>query len=94
MSLEELTSKYIVSAEKVLATLERTKTPITVTDEMIDSVLSYVADYLEDAKYYKSSGKLETSLTSIAYCEGLLDALKLLGTVKFEWPTKNQQKKK
>jgi hypothetical protein len=93
MSLEELTSKYIVSAEKVLATLERTKTPITVTDEMIDSVLSYVADYLEDAKYYKSSGKLETSLTSIAYCEGLLDALKLLGTVKFEWPTKNQQKK-
>jgi len=93
MSLEELTSKYIVSAEKVLATLERTKTPITVTDEMIDSVLSYVADYLEDAKYYKASGKLETSLTSIAYCEGLLDALKLLGAVKFEWPTKNQPKK-
>jgi FAD synthetase len=93
MSLEELTSKYIVSAEKVLSTIERTKPPITVTDEMIDSVLSYVGDYLEDAKYYKSSGKLETSLTSIAYCEGLLDALKLLGAVKFEWPTKNQQKK-
>ena len=93
MSLEELTSKYIASAEKVLATLERTKTPIAVTDEMIDSVLSYVADYLEDAKYYKSSGKLETSLTSIAYCEGLLDALKLLGAVKFEWPTKNQETK-
>ncbi len=93
MSLEALTSKYIASAEKVLATLERTKTPITITDEMVDSVLSYVADYLEDAKYYKSSGKLETSLTSIAYCEGLLDALKLLGAVKFEWPSKNQETK-
>ncbi len=93
MSLEALTSKYIASAEKVLATLERTKTPITITDEMVDSVLSYVADYLEDAKYYKSSGKLETSLTSIAYCEGLLDALKLLGAVKFEWPSKNLETK-
>jgi len=93
MSLEALTSKYIASAEKVLATLERTKPQINITEEMIDSVLSYVADYLEDAKYYKSSGKLETSLTSIAYCEGLLDALKLLGAVKFEWPTKNQETK-
>jgi hypothetical protein len=27
-------------------------------------------DYLEDAKYYKAQGKLETSLTSVAYCEG------------------------
>jgi hypothetical protein len=93
MSLEALTSKYIASAEKVLATLERIKTPICITDEMVDSVLSYVGDYLQDAKYYKASGKLETSLTSIAYCEGLLDALKLLGAVKFEWPSKNQETK-
>ncbi len=93
MSLETLTSKYIASAEKVLAEIQKTKTPISVTDEMVDSVLSYVADYLEDAKYYKANGKLETSLTSIAYCEGLLDALKLLGAVKFEWPSKNQDTK-
>jgi len=48
---------------------------------------------VEDAKYYKLQKKLEVSLTSIAYCEGLLDALKLLGAVKFEWPTnqKNQE---
>ena len=50
MSLEALTSKYIASAEKVLATLERTKTPISITDEMVDSVLSYVADYLRGRK--------------------------------------------
>jgi len=47
---------------------------------------------LQDAKYYKAHGKLETSLTSVAYCEGLLDALRLLGAVKFEWPT-NQERK-
>ena len=56
------------------------------------SVVGHV-DYLEDAKYYKAQGKFETSLTSVAYCEGLLDALRLLGAVKFEWPT-NQERKK
>ena len=92
MSLEKLTTKYIASAEKVLKELERSQEPITVTDESVTSILSYISDYLEDAKYYKAQGKLETSLTSVAYCEGLLDALRLLGAVKFEWPT-NQEKK-
>ena len=92
MSLETLTTKYIASAEKVLKELERSQEPITVTDESVTSILNYIKDYLEDAKYYKAQGKLETSLTSIAYCEGLLDTLKLLGAVKFDWPL-NQQKK-
>jgi len=93
MSLEALTSKYIISAEKVLKELQQTKTPISVTEESVANILRWAADYLEDAKYYKSQGKFETSLTSVAYCEGLLDALRLLGAVKFEWPT-NQERKK
>jgi FAD synthetase len=92
MSLETLTTKYIASAEKVLKELERSQKPITVTDESLISILSYIRDYLEDAKYYKVQGKLETSLTSVAYCEGLLDALRLLGAVKFEWPTNQREK--
>jgi hypothetical protein len=89
MSLETLTSKYISYAEKVFKEMQREKAPIYITEESIESTLSYATDYLEDAKYYKAQGKLETSLTSVAYCEGLLDALRLLGIVKFEWP-KNQ----
>jgi hypothetical protein len=92
MSLETLTSKYIASAEKVLKEIQRTKGTVTVTEEDVDNILGYVKNYVEDAKYYKSQKKLETSLTSIAYCEGLLDALKLLGAVKFEWPTKTERK--
>ena len=92
MSIEELTAKYIGSAEKVLKELKRSKTPISLSDELVSNVLRWAADYLEDAKYYKDNGKLETSLTSVAYCEGLLDALRLLGAVKFEWPT-NQERK-
>ena len=87
MSLETLVTKYIVSAEKVLKEMQRVEGTITVNEENVNNILAYVADYLEDAKYYKAQKRFETSLTSIAYCEGLLDALKLLGAVKFEWPT-------
>jgi hypothetical protein len=93
MSLEALTSKYISSAEKVLKELQHTKILISVTEESVANILRWAADYLKDAKYYKAQGKFETSLTSVAYCEGLLDALRLLGAVKFEWPT-NQERKK
>jgi FAD synthetase len=93
MSLETLTSKYIVSTEKVLKEIQRTKGSLNVAEECINNILSYAADYLEDAKYYKAQKRFETSLTSIAYCEGLLDALRLLGAVKFEWPANAERKK-
>lgn len=92
MSLEELTSKYIASTEKVLKEIQRTKGSTSLTKECIDNILDYVTAYLEDAKYYKAQKKFEISLTSIAYCEGLLDALRLLGVVKFEWPANAERK--
>jgi hypothetical protein len=93
VSLEELVTKYISSAEKVMKEMQRTKAPLNVSEECVDNILGYVTAYLEDAKYYKAQKRFETSLTSIAYCEGLLDALKLMGAVKFEWPAKKQRKK-
>jgi hypothetical protein len=93
MSLEFLVTKYIHSAEKVVKEMQRIKAPLKVTEECVDNILGYVTAYLEDAKYYKAQKKFETSLTSIAYCEGLLDALKLMGAVKFEWPAKKEREK-
>jgi hypothetical protein len=92
MSLEALATKYIISAEKVIAEMQRTKGAVTVDETCVDEILGYVTAYLEDAKYYKAQKKFETSLTSVAYCEGLLDALRLLGVVKFEWPAKAERK--
>ena len=92
MSLEALTAKYISMAEKVFSELTKNKTHIDLSEEMVASVLSYAMDYLEDAKYYKAQVNLETSLTSVAYCEGLLDALRLIGAVNFEWPTNQKAK--
>jgi FAD synthetase len=88
MSLEALVSKYIGSAEKVLGELQLTQSPLTVNEASVSKVVSYVEAYLTDAKYYKAQKRFETSLTSVAYCEGLLDALRLLGAVRFEWPEK------
>ena len=93
MSLEALVTKYIVSTEKVLKEMQQTKGTINVTEENVVKILDYVTNYLEDAKYYKAQKRFETSLTSIAYCEGLLDALRLLEAVKFEWPTKPERKR-
>jgi FAD synthetase len=93
MSLEALVAKYIGSAEKVLEEIQRTKGEVTVDEAGVDEILGYVTAYLEDAKYYKDQKRFETSLTSVAYCEGLLDALRLLGAVKFEWPAKVERRK-
>jgi len=82
MSAEELATKYIITMEKTLNSMQQTKGPITVSDECINEVVSYVKAYLKDAKYFKEQKKFETCLTSIAYCEGLLDALKLINAVK------------
>jgi FAD synthetase len=93
MSLEALAAKYIGSAEKVLSELKRSPAPFNVDANTVSEVMSWAADYLKDAKYYKAQGKLETSLTSVAYCEGLLDALRLIGAVNFEWPAKQENQK-
>jgi len=93
MSLEALASKYIVSAEKVLKEMQRVKGTIALNDENVNKIIEYATAYLADAKYYKAQKRFETSLTSIAYCEGLLDALKLLGAVKFEWPTSTKSER-
>jgi hypothetical protein len=88
MNIEKLTSRYIASAEVVLREIQLTKDIVTLTKENVACILDYVTNYLKDAKYYKDQKMFETSLTSVAYCEGLLDALKLMGAVKFKWPTK------
>jgi hypothetical protein len=86
MSLEKLVSKYVSSAKQALEYIEVVGTPITVDTAGVKRVVDCARDYLMDAEHYREKKKFEVSLTSVAYCEGLLDALRLLGAVKFEWP--------
>jgi FAD synthetase len=93
MSLEELVSKYIGSAERVFCELKIAETRTNIDFSSVKNVLESAKAYLEDAKYYRDKKKFEVSLASVAYCEGLLDALKLLGAVKFEWPMKRKSER-
>jgi hypothetical protein len=90
MTAETLSQKYITNTEKTLKQLQWNKTPPTITQETISQVKEYIDAYLKDAKYYREQKQFETSLTSISFCEGLLDALKLLGAVKIA-PQQNQE---
>ena len=92
MSLEKLVLKYIASTEYVLKNMESLENSMNINREVIGKVVEYVKAYLKDAKYYRDKKKFEASLASVAYCEGLLDALKLLGAVEFEWPVKKKRR--
>ncbi|MCW4019268.1 MAG: DUF357 domain-containing protein [Candidatus Bathyarchaeota archaeon] len=90
MNAQALSQKYIATMEKTVKDMQRKKGAITVIEACVDEILCYVTAYLEDAKYFWAQGKFETSLTSIAYCEGVLDALKLMGAVTVQ-PIKKQE---
>jgi FAD synthetase len=83
--LEEMVTKYISKTERVFGEIRRVSSFMHPNEQKIESVVETAKRYLEDAKYYQKKSKLETSLASVAYCEGLLDALRLLGAVEFSW---------
>jgi FAD synthetase len=85
MKMDDLIRKYIHGAERVINEIEKIPDDLHLKENEAKTVFDWAKRYLEDAKYYQEKGKLETSLTSVAYCEGLLDALRLLGAVEFSW---------
>jgi hypothetical protein len=93
MSLKELVAKYIDSASHVLETMETVEDRKGLLMSNVEKVVESARAYLEDAKYFRKEERFEVSLTSVAYCEGLLDALKLLGAVRFEWPPRTRDKR-
>jgi FAD synthetase len=85
MKIDDLITKYVQGAERVIKEIEKVPDDVHLNSEEAKTVFDWAKRYLSDAKYYQEQGKLETSLTSVAYCEGLLDALRLLGAVEFTW---------
>jgi len=86
---QELLDKYIENTEAVLAEIEIARS-MQINNEKANSVIETAKRYLEDAKYYRDRKRFETGLASVAYSEGLLDALKLLEVAEFSWPKKKR----
>jgi FAD synthetase len=74
----ERARKYVATLEKALRQHTPLKEGRMVEAANIAKVSDAIHRYMEDARFYLDNGKPTTSLASIAYAEGLLDALKFL----------------
>lgn len=82
--LDILVEKYLAGCMKVVREVETRDLPRIVTLDNVKALIEHVGRYLNDAEYYATERKA-TALASVSYAEGVLDALKLLGLVEFEW---------
>jgi diphthine synthase len=81
---DTLIEKYSTGCRRVLEELRTSQKPTTIDGASVAELLNHTKRYLDDADYYRGEDK-PVALTSVAYAEGILDALKLLGLVEFEW---------
>lgn len=72
--------KYIVKTREVLKNLE-VKEP----SKNVEEILKIASSYVEDAEKFWSSVELFNALAATAYAEGLLDSLRIMGKIDFEW---------
>lgn len=93
MTLNQLAARYIASTETVLREIQIIEASQNIKEKDVRRIVNHVKAYFEDAKYYKGKNRFKVSLASVVYCEGLLDALRMLGAVKFEWPAKAERKR-
>lgn len=68
---------YIRNVANALVQIER--------EGVKNDVVEIARAYLKDSIYYLSRGDQFNALATIAYAEGLLDALRLLGIAQFNW---------
>jgi diphthine synthase len=82
--VERLIDKYSRSCRKVLDTIMLEDFPMEINEKKVKELLDHTERYLSDAQYYWGENN-PVALTSVAYAEGILDALKLLGLADFQW---------
>jgi len=82
--IEEMINRYIRSCKRVLKDLESPNANIK-RSRKVNDLIEAAENYLKDAEFYLKEERFEVSLATISYCEGLLDALRLLGIAEFEW---------
>lgn len=85
---EELAKRYVCNLDYAFSTLKiREGHEVREVEESrLRHVLDLAERYHEDAERFLEAGKHLTSIAAASYAEGLIDALRLLGLVNFEWP--------
>lgn len=85
--LAEKAGRYIGATENVLRRMKYKPSREKQLRTRAEEAIELAKQYLKDASYYRSKEDYGTSLTCVAYAEGLLDALRKLGWLEYEWPT-------
>jgi len=91
MNLQALLLKYIQNSEKALTEIKLKQDIVVLDEDKIREIIDYAKRYLSDAKFYREKKQFEIGLAAVAYCEGMLDALRLLGMVEFTWPNTREK---
>ena len=69
----ERTRTYLAAIERPLKLAESASNPEALR------VVEYAKRYVADSRYFLETGKPTTALASVAYAEGLLDSLSIMG---------------
>lgn len=69
----ERTRTYLAAIERPLKLAESAGNPEALR------VVEYAKRYVADSRYFLETGKPTTALASVAYAEGLLDSLSIMG---------------
>jgi hypothetical protein len=77
----ERTRTYLAAMERDLIAAEAVSNPDALR------VIDYARRYVADSKYYLEKGKPTTALASVAYAEGLLDSLSIMGVADLKKQT-------
>ena len=70
--------RYIEIIERAIQNQKFKEEDHQIQPENVKAVLDTIHRYINDARYYLEHGRATTALASVAYAEGLLDALKFL----------------
>lgn len=77
--------RYIGGTERVFRTMEQIPPPDPRMKKSLEHNIELSRQYFADSKHYLGKGDLITALVCIAYSEGLIDACKNIGWLKYEW---------
>lgn len=75
---------YVGKVEAALSKLQ-VKGPREVSEAEVARVVEHAKRYWLDAKYFLGKGMCATALASVSYAEGILDAMKILNLIAFDW---------
>lgn len=82
--IDRLVEKYVLSCRGALDGLRLSRLPLEIGEAEVKDLIERAERYLRDAMHYAAE-RNATALASVCYSEGILDALRLLGLVDFEW---------